>query len=336
MVRALFSVLSVLWVVLSPAVLAREIEVRGKVTCDGKPFKGVALLRVDQEDQPGQKAVTNEEGVYAMKIQCQPGVKTVVIQIDPVGTAGDIRNVYGEGRKAVSVDPNKDLYSTDFILHRGKTITGILRQADGEPVPGAMVSVSSGLVSFATTGKDGAFSVGGACPTKVCYLRIVVLNTGFVMRKPMTFSGEPSDKKELGEIRLPDFASLGTAEVTGRMRPEVPDRTALLLGLWHSTGQWGFTVVVRKGSGVHKRGLIPGRYFLVCPGFSFDKIELVRIGRECGVELPDSLVVEIKKGENRLDVDRDEVKKAWAEYEERVREAQAKAKKQEEKPEAAE
>jgi len=307
---------------------AGEIEVNGKVTCDGKPLKGVVIKHEAPRGQEDQEGVTDEDGGYAIKgIPCPEGTEIVTVQIDLLHTKQAlVEGKSGEREKTVKIEPDRTEYQADFVLRTGKTVTGALLTADGKPVGGAMVEMLSGLVSITTTTKDGTFSVDGASSRGKSCLGIIVPQPVFTLAREVSFEDEVPDKKDMGEIRLPDLAALGTAQVTGTVRPSVPEGATLLFSVWNVDHLWGFSIRVGAGDKFDKRGVIPGKYLLVSPGLWFDKVELVRTGQECGVPLPNSLTVDIKEGENHLEVHWRDVKKAWDEYGRAVREAAAKRK----------
>ncbi len=129
-------------------VLARGGAIAGRVLRGGRPFVGATVIVTSAEG--GAQATTDARGGYAIE-DLAPGDYTVRAKITGVTARGDAR--------VAQVSPGGVAPRVDLELEAGREVRGFVRNAGGEPLVGALISVRGRPGEVSRSRVDGSFSV---------------------------------------------------------------------------------------------------------------------------------------------------------------------------------
>ena len=166
-------------------VLLRGVRVEGRVTDPtGAPIEGAYLyIGFSRHDFSRVEAVSDADGRYVF-----PNVE--------VGTSklGVLRNGYSPVAQDIHLANDRKVEVVDVVLHRGRSLAGLVVDAEGVPLPGLGVSVRHrGMYSGARTRTDesGAFRIEDQPNEEI---GLEVYGDGFVRQ---VFPMEEHDQEDL-------------------------------------------------------------------------------------------------------------------------------------------
>ncbi len=133
---------------LGDVVLARGCSVSGRVLRGGRPFVGATVLLTSELGSA--QVTTDARGGYAID-DLAPGDYTVRAKITGVTARG--------GARVAKAAPDAPARDVDLKLESGRQVQGLVRNAEGEPLVGALVSVRGRPGEVSRTRGDGSFSV---------------------------------------------------------------------------------------------------------------------------------------------------------------------------------
>ncbi len=163
---------------LSAAAAAKTGRIKGVVTGNGKPLRGMCVIAFPTNGGQGYGATTNKDGAYTIE-HVKPGRYDVTFAGPFCPTSANWlmqtyrndNNPFGLGATPVKVTSGKTRSGIDGHLRLGGEISGTVTSASGHKLAGICVNVTGqvadGIVGFQTqTGRNGSYHLHALYPGK--------------------------------------------------------------------------------------------------------------------------------------------------------------------------
>lgn len=201
-------------------VLAHSSVITGRVLLDGKPLPYFGVSLAGEKDAPHETGVRDENGRFSFRVP--PG--TWQLKLLGPGTAL-------KGMDHVSVEHGQLLDLGDIDMPRGQHIQGHVRDANGSPVPNALVKIGRGIELQrnepqlkqwfkgeyeTTTDKAGAYAFEGIAAPSWGRMRLICAT--HPTRGASLVQQLPQDDSTLDFALLASGTIEGTVESGGRHR----------------------------------------------------------------------------------------------------------------------
>jgi protocatechuate 3,4-dioxygenase beta subunit len=171
---------------LDPLQLQARVEVRGRVLRGARPLAG-AIVFANQGQAVVEHAATGPDGTFVLR-ELGPGTHRIRARFSTL----KVQTL----EPPLVVVPGQPLPELEIRFEPGRVVRGSVVDAEGRPVPDALVMVADEALAAVRTGPDGQFAV--EAPFDQTQLRVIRFEPMLVERRSV-----PKDATEPIEIRLP-------------------------------------------------------------------------------------------------------------------------------------